>query len=132
MSFIIGLTGGIGSGKSAVADFFSALGVAVVDTDAIAHELTAAHGAAMAEIAAEFGPGVIAPDGRLNRDAMRRLVAEMAQAGGNGAEAVTAWVERKGGAVERVRQAVHEIAASGLTLSKLTVAASMLGDLARN
>ncbi len=65
-------------------------------------------------------------------DAMRRLVAEMAQAGGNGAEAVTAWVERKGGAVERVRQAVHEIAASGLTLSKLTVAASMLGDLARN
>ena len=74
MSFIIGLTGGIGSGKSAVADLFSALGVAVVDTDAIAHELTGVNGAAMAEIAVEFGPEVIAPDGRLNRDAMRRQV----------------------------------------------------------
>jgi glutamate dehydrogenase len=43
----------------------------------------------------------------------------------------TRWVERKGEGVERARQAVHEIAASGLTLSKLAVAASMLGDLAR-
>ncbi len=63
-------------------------------------------------------------------DAMRRLAAEMARTGGSGADAVTAWVERRDG-IERVRQAVHEIAASGLTLSKLTVAASMLGDLAR-
>ena len=63
-------------------------------------------------------------------DAMRRLAAEMARTGGSGTDAVTAWVERRDG-VERVRQAVHEIAASGLTLSKLTVAASMLGDLAR-
>jgi len=46
------------------------------------------------------------------------------------AAAVETWVTAKGGA-ERVRQAVHEIAASGLTLSKLAVAASMLGDLAR-
>ncbi len=61
---------------------------------------------------------------------MRRLAAEMARTGGSGTDAVTAWVERRDG-VERVRQAVHEIAASGLTLSKLTVAASMLGDLAR-
>ncbi len=63
-------------------------------------------------------------------DAMRRLAAEMARTGASGIDAVTAWVERRDG-VERVRQAVHEIAASGLTLSKLTVAASMLGDLAR-
>jgi glutamate dehydrogenase len=65
-------------------------------------------------------------------DALRRLVAEMAEAGGSGAEAVAAFVQRKGADVDRVRQAVHEIVASGLTLSKLTVAASMLGDLARS
>jgi len=45
--------------------------------------------------------------------------------------AVAAWVERKGASVERARSAVHEVAASGLTVSKLAVAASMLGDLAR-
>jgi glutamate dehydrogenase len=62
-------------------------------------------------------------------DAARRIAAEMAGAGG--AEAVAAWVARKGASVERARSAVHEIAASGLTVSKLAVAASMLGDLAR-
>jgi glutamate dehydrogenase len=48
-----------------------------------------------------------------------------------GAAAVEAWVASRRDEVERVRMAVHEIAASGLTLSKLSVAASMLGDLAR-
>jgi glutamate dehydrogenase len=65
-------------------------------------------------------------------DALRRLVAEMTAAGGSGAEAVAAFVGRKGNEVDRVREAVHEMVASGLSLSKLTVAASMLGDLARN
>jgi glutamate dehydrogenase len=60
---------------------------------------------------------------------MRRIAAEMT-ASGNGEAAVAAWVAAKPGA-ERVRQAVHEIVASGLTLSKLSVAASMLNDLAR-
>jgi glutamate dehydrogenase len=70
-------------------------------------------------------------------DAARRIAAEMAGAGGagapsaSGAQAVAAWVARKGASVERARSAVHEIAASGLTVSKLAVAASMLGDLAR-
>jgi glutamate dehydrogenase len=64
-------------------------------------------------------------------DALRRLVAEMIAAGGSGAAAVTAFVERKGNDVDRVREAVHEMVTSGLSLSKLTVAASMLGDLAR-
>ena len=73
MSFIVGLTGGIGCGKSAVADLFSSLGVLVVDTDAIAHELTGAQGSAMPEIEAEFGKGVVCPDGRLNREAMRAV-----------------------------------------------------------
>jgi glutamate dehydrogenase len=64
-------------------------------------------------------------------DALRRLAAEMTAGGGSGAEAVAGFVQRKGADVDRVRQSVHEIVASGLTLSKLTVAASMLGDLAR-
>ena len=52
---VIGLTGGIGSGKSTVADLFAAQGVAVVDTDLIAHDLTGPTGAAMSEIVAAFG-----------------------------------------------------------------------------
>lgn len=74
MSFIVGLTGGIGSGKSTVADCFASLGVAVVDTDVIAHELTGANGAAMQDIRAAFGESVLLSDGGLDRAAMRRLV----------------------------------------------------------
>lgn len=74
MTFVIGLTGGIGSGKSTVADCFATLGAAVVDTDAIAHELTGAQGAAMGDIETAFGAGVVRPDGGLDRAAMRRLV----------------------------------------------------------
>ncbi|MBP6019540.1 MAG: dephospho-CoA kinase [Burkholderiaceae bacterium] len=70
----IGLTGGIGSGKSLVADFFAEWGAAVIDTDQIAHELTQAGGAAMLPIRQAFGPDVISPDGALNRAAMRELV----------------------------------------------------------
>ena len=75
MSLTVGLTGGIGSGKSTVADLFAALGAAVVDTDAIAHELTCANGAALPAIFAAFGDDVRrAEDGALDRAAMRRLV----------------------------------------------------------
>ena len=72
-NFVVGLTGGIGSGKSAAADCFAAHGVSVVDTDAIAHELTAADGAAMPALRAEFGRDVAAADGALDRSRMRRL-----------------------------------------------------------
>ncbi|MFA7279515.1 MAG: dephospho-CoA kinase [Sterolibacterium sp.] len=72
--FIVGLTGGIGSGKSAAADMFAELGAAVVDADQIAHELTAPDGVAMAKIRSAFGASVIAADGALDRLAMRRLV----------------------------------------------------------
>lgn len=74
--FVVGLTGGIGSGKSAAADLFAELGAAVVDTDRIAHALTAPAGAAMAAIRDTFGAGVIAEDGSLNRPAMRALAFE--------------------------------------------------------
>lgn len=71
--YIVGLTGGIGSGKSAAAECFRQLGIEIVDADAIAHELTGPQGAAMSGISAAFGPGVITADGALDRTAMRQL-----------------------------------------------------------
>ncbi|ASV98059.1 dephospho-CoA kinase [Paraburkholderia aromaticivorans] len=72
--FVVGLTGGIGSGKSTVADLFAAHGVPLVDTDLIAHRITAPHGVAMPQIATEFGEAFVAPDGSLDRARMRTLV----------------------------------------------------------
>jgi dephospho-CoA kinase len=69
-----GLTGGIGSGKSAVADRLAALGAVVIDTDAISRELTAPGGAAIAPLASAFGAGAIGRDGGLDRAAMRQRV----------------------------------------------------------
>ncbi len=71
---VVGLTGGIGSGKSAAAAMFGGLGAAIIDADAIAHELTGTTGAAMPAIRAEFGPDIATADGALNRAAMRQLV----------------------------------------------------------
>ena len=70
---LIGLTGGIGSGKSTVADLFAAHGATVIDTDAIAHELTGPTGAAMPAIRAAFGERVAKADGSLDRDVMREI-----------------------------------------------------------
>jgi len=70
----IGLTGGIGSGKSSVARRLAALGALVVDTDALAHALTAPGGAAIPAIAAAFGDDMIGPDGAMDRASMRALV----------------------------------------------------------
>jgi glutamate dehydrogenase len=64
-------------------------------------------------------------------DAERRLTAAMVGNGIAGAGAVEEWVKPRQAEVERIRSAIHQIAGSGLTLSKLSVAASLLGDLAR-
>jgi dephospho-CoA kinase len=69
----VGLTGGIGSGKSAVASMFARRGAAIVDTDAIARQLTAAGGLAMPALRRAFGAAVVLADGALDRDAMRSL-----------------------------------------------------------
>jgi dephospho-CoA kinase len=70
----IGLTGGIGSGKSTVSGFWVALGATLVDTDAISRQLTAARGAALPAIAQRFGPQAIdAASGALDRRYMREL-----------------------------------------------------------
>ncbi|MGE5639953.1 MAG: dephospho-CoA kinase [Clostridia bacterium] len=72
--FIVGLTGGIGAGKSAAAEEFARLGATVVDTDAIAHALTAPGGAALGEIERAFGRGFIAENGAMDRRKMREHV----------------------------------------------------------
>ena len=68
------LTGGIGSGKSTVAQMLVANGAHLVDTDAIARQLTTPRGAAMPQLAQLFGAQAVGPDGALDRDYMRRLV----------------------------------------------------------
>lgn len=72
--YVVGLTGGVGSGKSTVADFFVELGAALVDTDAIAHELTGPKGAAIPALIAAFGPAVLNAAGALDRARMRQRV----------------------------------------------------------
>lgn len=72
--FSVGLTGGIGSGKTTVAELFAALGAAVIDTDQIAHQLTAAGGAATEAIRQTFGADFITPDGAMDRRRMREAV----------------------------------------------------------
>jgi dephospho-CoA kinase len=74
MAFVVGLTGGIGSGKSAAADEFARLGAAVVDTDAIAHELTQAGGAAIAGVRRVLGDEFIDAAGAMDRAKVRARV----------------------------------------------------------
>ena len=70
----IGLTGGIASGKTTVANFFADLGIAVIDTDVIARDVVAKGAPALAQIRADFGDAVFNDDGVLDRKAMRKLV----------------------------------------------------------
>jgi dephospho-CoA kinase len=72
--FAVGLTGGIGSGKSTVAEYFAALGVPVIDTDVIARQLTEPGSEALDAIRTTFGETVMQPDGTLDRAALRRRV----------------------------------------------------------
>jgi dephospho-CoA kinase len=74
MAYVVGLTGGIGSGKSAAAEEFARLGATVVDTDAIAHELTQPGGAAIAQLRRLFGDATIAASGAMDRAKVRALV----------------------------------------------------------
>lgn len=74
MIWSVGLTGGIGSGKTAAAEHFRELGAGIIDTDAIAHELTAAGGGAIEPVRQAFGVTLLTPVGALDRAAMRRRV----------------------------------------------------------
>src|SRR5688500_8238021 len=74
MRFTVGLTGGIGSGKSSVARLFADKGIAIVDADEISHRLTAAGGGAINPIRSAFGDDMITAEGALDRSRMRALV----------------------------------------------------------
>lgn len=74
MSLCIGLTGGIGCGKTTVAEMFAAFGVGIVDTDVISHELTQVNGSAIPAIKAALGNDYITPEGALNRALVRELI----------------------------------------------------------
>jgi len=74
MTFVVGLTGGIGCGKSSTSQFFSDLGIDVIDTDVIARQLTQPNGSAISLIQNTFGSSIIAADGTLDRNKMRDLV----------------------------------------------------------
>lgn len=78
--FCVGLTGGIGCGKSLVSDLFAERGASIIDTDRIAHDLTGAGGAAMPALLAEFGCEYADANGALDRDRMRALVFKEPQA----------------------------------------------------
>jgi dephospho-CoA kinase len=71
---LVGLTGGIGSGKTAVSDFLAQMGAGIIDTDLIAHQITAPGGIAISPIQAKFGSEFIEPGGALDRAKMRALV----------------------------------------------------------
>ncbi len=73
---VVGLTGGIGSGKSAAADCFAELGIEVIDADRISREVVEPGSEALAEIARHFGEGVLLADGRLDRKALREIIFE--------------------------------------------------------
>lgn len=74
MTFVVGLTGGIGCGKSSASEFFSEFGIVVIDTDVISRQLTQPSGLAIDQIRKTFGNTFLASDGSLDREKMRNLV----------------------------------------------------------
>ena len=74
MTYVVGLTGGIGSGKSTIAGLFAELGVPIVDADLVARQVVEKGSPLLAEIAAHFGPEILLKDGTLNRAALREKI----------------------------------------------------------
>ena len=74
MTYVVGLTGGIGSGKSTIAELFAELGVPIVDSDLVARQVVEKGSPLLAEIAAHFGPEILLEDGTLNRAALREKI----------------------------------------------------------
>lgn len=74
MTYVVGLTGGIGSGKSTIAELFAELGVLIVDADLVARQVVEKGSPLLAEIAAHFGPEILLEDGTLNRAALREKI----------------------------------------------------------
>jgi len=94
MTWIVGLTGGIGSGKTQASNAFASLGVPVIDTDVISHALTAPGGLAIADIREAFGEELIDPTGAMDREKMRELVFADAAAREKLEAIIHPWIER--------------------------------------
>jgi cytidylate kinase len=90
----IGLTGGIGSGKSTVAGFLARRGAAIIDADAISRSLTAPGGRAMADIAHTFGAAMLSPDGAMDRQAMRERISVIHKPNASSNASSTLWSAR--------------------------------------
>ena len=73
----VGITGGIGSGKSTVADIFASFGITIIDADVIARQIVEPGTPALAAIVAHFGNDMLQPDGSLNRSALRQRIFSM-------------------------------------------------------
>ena len=74
MTYVVGLTGGIGSGKSTIAELFAELGVPIIDADLVARQVVEKGSPLLAKIAAHFGPEILLEDGALNRAALREKI----------------------------------------------------------
>ena len=72
--YVVGLTGGIGSGKTAASDYLASLGIGVVDADVVARDIVAIGQPALNQIAQHFGSDILQADGSLNRSALRAIV----------------------------------------------------------
>jgi dephospho-CoA kinase len=103
---VVGLTGGIGSGKTTVADLFAKKGIDVIDTDQLARDVTEPGQPALAQIAAKFGPGILSPDGRLDRTRLRNRVFSDPEK--------RIWLEQLLHPLIRARMAQHVAASSSL------------------
>jgi len=79
LSFVVGLTGGIGCGKTVASDHFASLGVPVIDTDVIARQIVEPGSPALAELVEKFGKEILQSDGSLNRGALRTLAFSSAE-----------------------------------------------------
>jgi len=73
MSYVVGLTGGIGSGKTVISDYLASLGVPIIDTDIIAREIVELGSPVLTELAKRFGESILQKDGSLNREELRTI-----------------------------------------------------------
>lgn len=74
MTYVVGLTGGIGSGKSTIADEFAALDVPIIDADIVAREVVAKGSPLLAQITEHFGQAILSENGELNRSELRKII----------------------------------------------------------